>query len=342
MKCAVCKSPIENNELFCSECKQKEFFSNISRITSFESLIRRANKMVEEFDNYPLMPQGDYSFNFINKVLTYNPLFVLDDLKKAITDMLLEQTNYKYSEEELMPIVEITYGKKENFHKARILRTLMNGCNHDIRTFSFNDLDYIDLRPQETTLFYYGYSIFYIARDLKDYNSMLVARGALKFIPLLESAKCTLPMSNWGSKRAGKIFTLPEFEADQLLYAQILAMIEAEINNSSDSEAKEKLSQEKEKEKESNGGCYIATCVYGSYDCPEVWTLRRFRDYSLDTTWYGRMFIHTYYKISPVLVKRFGEKKLFKKAWRKVLDKMVERLCSKGIEMTPYQDKNYN
>lgn len=23
-----------------------------------------------------------------------------------------------------------------------------------------------------------------------------------------------------------------------------------------------------------SGGCYVATCVYGSYDCPEVWTLR--------------------------------------------------------------------
>ncbi len=34
-----------------------------------------------------------------------------------------------------------------------------------------------------------------------------------------------------------------------------------------------------------NKGCYIATCVYGSYDCPQVWTLRRFRDYTLDETW---------------------------------------------------------
>ena len=25
-------------------------------------------------------------------------------------------------------------------------------------------------------------------------------------------------------------------------------------------------------------GCYVATCVYGSYDCPQVWTLRRYRD----------------------------------------------------------------
>ena len=25
------------------------------------------------------------------------------------------------------------------------------------------------------------------------------------------------------------------------------------------------------------GACYIATAVYGSYDCPQVWVLRRFR-----------------------------------------------------------------
>ena len=45
------------------------------------------------------------------------------------------------------------------------------------------------------------------------------------------------------------------------------------------------------KSNEIQGGCYIATCVYGSYDCPEVWTLRRYRDYTLDLTWYGRTFI---------------------------------------------------
>ena len=43
------------------------------------------------------------------------------------------------------------------------------------------------------------------------------------------------------------------------------------------------------------GGCYVATAVYGSYDCPEVWTLRRYRDYSLAETWYGRAFIKLYY-----------------------------------------------
>ena len=38
-------------------------------------------------------------------------------------------------------------------------------------------------------------------------------------------------------------------------------------------------------------GCYIATAVYGSYDCPEVWTLRRFRDEVLRESVLGRLFI---------------------------------------------------
>ena len=41
-------------------------------------------------------------------------------------------------------------------------------------------------------------------------------------------------------------------------------------------------------------GCYVATAVYGSYDCPQVWTLRRFRDHTLAASWYGRAFIRAY------------------------------------------------
>lgn len=86
-------------------------------------------------------------------------------------------------------------------------------------------------------------------------------------------------------------------------------------------------------------GCYVATAVYGSYNCPEVWTLRRFRDNTLDATWYGRAFIKTYYAISPTLVKWFGDTEWFKKMWRKPLDRMVDSLQKKGVESTPYQDK---
>ena len=87
-----------------------------------------------------------------------------------------------------------------------------------------------------------------------------------------------------------------------------------------------------------SGGCYIATCVYGSYDCPEVWTLRRYRDYSLASNFFGRTFIKIYYAISPTLVKLFGQTKWFKKMWKKKLDRMVTKLQDKGFENTPYND----
>lgn len=70
--------------------------------------------------------------------------------------------------------------------------------------------------------------------------------------------------------------------------------------------------QKRQLNQRQSGGCYIATCVYGSYDCPQVWTLRRFRDYTLDATWYGKVFIKCYYAISPTLVKCFGNQKWFK------------------------------
>ena len=91
----------------------------------------------------------------------------------------------------------------------------------------------------------------------------------------------------------------------------------------------------------SSQGCYVATAVYGSYDCPEVWTLRRFRDNTLATTWYGRTFIYVYYAISPTLVKWFGDTKWFKMLWKNRLDKMVHNLRIKGVESTPYKDKNW-
>lgn len=90
-----------------------------------------------------------------------------------------------------------------------------------------------------------------------------------------------------------------------------------------------------------NGGCYIATCVYGSYDCPQVWTLRRYRDNTLGATWYGRMFIRVYYAISPTIVKWFGKTSWFKRMWQGRLDKMVAKLNGNGVEDTPYQDKEW-
>lgn len=87
-------------------------------------------------------------------------------------------------------------------------------------------------------------------------------------------------------------------------------------------------------------GCYIATCVYGSYDCPEVWVLRRYRDAKLASSWYGRLFIKLYYFFSPTMVKLFGKSKWFHKIFKPKLDKLILSLSQQGYENTPYSDLN--
>ncbi len=87
-----------------------------------------------------------------------------------------------------------------------------------------------------------------------------------------------------------------------------------------------------------SGGCYVATCVYGSYDCPEVWTLRRFRDNILEKHYLGRMFIKLYYAVSPKAVSLFGKYNWFHKIFKTPLDKLVKKLHENGVENTPYND----
>ncbi len=125
--------------------------------------------------------------------------------------------------------------------------------------------------------------------------------------------------------------------ADQ--YKKELAdTIQTEMNAKKDYQL-EQMKRDQEKWKRENGGCYIATCVYGSYDCPEVWTLRRYRDNILAATWYGRAFIRIYYTVSPKLVSLFGETHWFKRFWRGKLDRMVIQLRNKGFTDNPYTDK---
>ena len=91
--------------------------------------------------------------------------------------------------------------------------------------------------------------------------------------------------------------------------------------------------------KNSTAGCYVATCVYGSYDCPEVWILRRYRDNYLGERFFGRIFIKLYYTISPIIVKMFGKNKCFKRIFKKFLDKKIIKLKKIGYKDDKYEDK---
>ena len=89
----------------------------------------------------------------------------------------------------------------------------------------------------------------------------------------------------------------------------------------------------------SSGGCYIATAVYGSYNCPEVWTLRRYRDLSLSKSFLGKRFIRIYYSTSPTVVRLFGKNKWFTAVIKKLLDRIVSNLNQKGYSSDLYTDE---
>ena len=86
------------------------------------------------------------------------------------------------------------------------------------------------------------------------------------------------------------------------------------------------------------GGCYVATAVYGSYDCPPVWTLRRYRDQVLFASRFGSLLIRIYYRFSPDLIERFGKYDIIRSLSRKILDRLTRSLNKKGFEDTPYYD----
>lgn len=86
------------------------------------------------------------------------------------------------------------------------------------------------------------------------------------------------------------------------------------------------------------GGCYVATAVYGSYDCPPVWVLRRYRDETLAHNALGRAFISVYYAVSPWLVRRLGGSGLPARPIRLLLDRIVAGLEQRGFSSKPYLD----
>lgn len=95
--------------------------------------------------------------------------------------------------------------------------------------------------------------------------------------------------------------------------------------------------QEPTPSKTSSGGCFVATAVYGSYDCPEVWVLRRFRDQTLAKSTLGRAFISAYYLTSPIALRLLGRHSglLFKRP----IAALVRTLKARGYSDEPYAER---
>jgi len=71
--------------------------------------------------------------------------------------------------------------------------------------------------------------------------------------------------------------------------------------------------------------CYIATMAYGSYNHPQVFKLRLFRDNVLASTKCGRFCIKLYYKVSPHIVHIFKYSPKIHQIIRYLLDKFIKK-----------------
>jgi len=90
------------------------------------------------------------------------------------------------------------------------------------------------------------------------------------------------------------------------------------LNNPSQSNSKNSGS--------AKSGCYIATAVYGSYDCEQVMVLREFRDNVLLKKSWGRIFVKMYYSISPKLVKYIRKDSKLEQNIRSGLDFLITKV----------------
>jgi len=72
--------------------------------------------------------------------------------------------------------------------------------------------------------------------------------------------------------------------------------------------------------------CFIATAVYGSCDCPEVLSFRRFRDLKLAPTAPGRVLISFYGAVGPIAAALVRNRPVARKLCRMILDPLAKGL----------------
>jgi len=195
-----------------------------------------------------------------------------------------------------------SYNKADNGDKEKYTKELIDRCSYAIRIFY----------DVGNALTYEHYAYHYDKR-LVELGVAILKDGYAKYLEVYAQSKCCCDME-LGYKLATTIM-----EHDKTFVPA-------------------KFIKKPKEPKKRNNGCYIATCVYGSYDCPEVWVLRRFRDSVLAKSVLGRLSINFYYAVSPRLVSKFGKSNLFRKIWQKPLNALVSLLRQKGFEDTPYND----
>lgn len=195
--------------------------------TDINKLAKTAAKRAAKFDLLPIIPQGDLTIEFIEKVFDYSPLYVLDFLKGDIVKALTNESMLEKNENRITSTARKIYSEYETYHKNRILKGLIANFRALLADLEFKHYSYMTLRPTETLVFYYAFSIFAISCDLNDISGLKFARVALKTFELLSIERGD--NSRDAAYKSGNITDLPEFKRDKCVYEKMRIMIDSKI-----------------------------------------------------------------------------------------------------------------
>jgi hypothetical protein len=98
--------------------------------------------------------------------------------------------------------------------------------------------------------------------------------------------------------KTGRMVIAPQFEKSRH-FSDGLAMVKASTLGGGSSPSARSVRSSKTSQSTKKDGCFIVTAVYGSYNAPEVLTLRNFRDDVLLASNVGRALVKLYYILSP-------------------------------------------
>jgi len=89
-----------------------------------------------------------------------------------------------------------------------------------------------------------------------------------------------------------------------------------------------------------SAGCFVATAVYGDYDCTEVYVFRRLRDEVFARKAIGRATIQLYYRISPTLAAAIQDSQRARATLRALLDPLASFCTRHILESQHKQDRD--
>ncbi|MBR5922853.1 MAG: hypothetical protein IKZ59_03555 [Clostridia bacterium] len=193
----------------------------------YDLLLKKATILALSFDLYPIIPRGDLSKGFTEKVFDFDVYTVLDILQGDIINMLIARTNGEFEMAELLQIANKVCTDYEKALKSKMLDSLISNFRNEYGKLVMTHSSYMTLQPAITFILYYAFTVFKISSDLCDRQGLNFSKIILNTATLITCEKSQ--KSYLAIKKGGKAFALPEFKREKAVYKKLEAMIENEI-----------------------------------------------------------------------------------------------------------------